>query len=1108
MQSRSNLLLLFTLIVLLFAFVAFSGTASLRVSAQQSPQGEEEADLPPFAIGLIDKDEYLQRRNAHVNKLRGVPYDLPSNPRVKAIQEMERQEQAERQSAPAIATAAWESIGPAPIPNGQTSPSTAVSGRTISIAVHPTNPNTAYVGTANGGLYRTTDGGTTWKAIFDSAQSLAVGAIAISPSSPTTVFVGTGEPNFSCDSFFGVGVYRITNADTTPTLSGPFNQDGSAVDVMSGRSIGKIVVHPTDPNTIFVSTTSGIGGIGCDISIAQPSRGLFRSTNATTATPTFTKLTVGTENGGNRSITDIVMEPGTPNNLVCTVVGFNTAGSGGIYRTTDALAVTPTFSRTLTVGTASATFRTELAINKVGMVTTIYAAIGEPSAIAACNAQSQSGTLKKSTDGGATWSAALGGGNGFCGGQCSYNISLAVDPNNANNVILGGNVNSTCSKLAVRSTDGGATFSNPATTSAGVHADNHVAAFAPSNTSIAYMGTDGGIYKSTNGGATWTSMNNTGFNATQFQSLALHPTDREFMIGGTQDNGTELKRPDGTWTRADFGDGGFSLIDQSSVGTANVTMYHTYFNQTNGLIAFGRVNTAACATEGEWALRGAFAGANPAPVCDGSVGEAVNGILITDAVEFYAPMALGPGTPNTLYFGTNRLYRSTNKGDLMTAVSQGPFEAGQTVTAIGISPQNDNVRIVGLSNGHVYRTTTGANPLNNVTGPIPANYAARAVIDPTNVDTAYVTLAGFGLVAGQHVWKTTNLSNAAPTWTVAGTGIPDVPVNAFVVDPAIASNLYAGTDIGVYRSTDGGTSWTPFSTGLPRVAVFDMAIQATNRVLRIATHGRGIWEISLSQFALAKLSEAFTASGGMGSVNVTGPNGPTWTATTTDSWITINSTGSGTGNGAVTYTVANNSATSRRVGTITIANQTFTVLQGAAFLDVPVGHPFYTEIGKLSARGVTLGCDANNYCPTQTVTREQMAAFLIRALGDFNPSTPVSQRFTDVPPANQFYAFIEQMAIRQITLGCGGGNYCPSDPVTREQMAAFIIRALGELNPPTPAMQRFNDVPPSNSFYNFIDRMAVLNITLGCSTSPPLYCPTNSVTREQMAAFLVRAFNL
>src|SRR6185436_15012997 len=112
----------------------------------------------------------------------------------------------------------------------------------------------------------------------------------------------------------------------------------------------------------------------------------------------------------------------------------------------------------------------------------------------------------------------------------------------------------------------------------------------------------------------------------------------------------------------------------------------------------------------------------------------------------------------------------------------------------------------------------------------------------------------------------------------------------------------------------------------------------------------------LSQFALAKLSESFNASGGTGMVNVTGPSGPAWTASESESWITITSAGPGTGNGTVTYTVAANPATTNRAGIITIANQTFTVLQGAAFLDVPPASPFYNEIGKLSARGVTLGC--------------------------------------------------------------------------------------------------------------------------------------------------------
>jgi carboxypeptidase T len=257
-------------------------------------------------------------------------------------------------------------------------------------------------------------------------------------------------------------------------------------------------------------------------------------------------------------------------------------------------------------------------------------------------------------------------------------------------------------------------------------------------------------------------------------------------------------------------------------------------------------------------------------------------------------------------------------------------------------------------------------------------------------------------------------------------------------------------------------------------------------------------------------NQSFSAASGDGSVGVTTGATCLWTATSNASWITISSGSNSSGNGTVNYSVAANGTGSPRSGTISVAGWTFTVLQGAAFLDVPPSHAFYNEIGKLSARGITVGCSDGNYCPDAFVSREQMAAFIIRALGDFTPPEPASQRFTDVPPTHPFYAFIEQMALREITLGCGDGNYCPAVSVTREQMAAFIIRALhapGYL-PPDPASQRFNDVPSQNPFYAHIEEMALREITLGCSDNPPLYCPTATVTRAQMAAFLVRAFNL
>jgi len=264
------------------------------------------------------------------------------------------------------------------------------------------------------------------------------------------------------------------------------------------------------------------------------------------------------------------------------------------------------------------------------------------------------------------------------------------------------------------------------------------------------------------------------------------------------------------------------------------------------------------------------------------------------------------------------------------------------------------------------------------------------------------------------------------------------------------------------------------------------------------------------QYCLSPFDKSFIFEEGNGSVTVTAPPGCAWTAASNHDFISITSGGSGSGNGVVSFTLEPNPGPSRRVGSIAIAGQTFTLFQGIQFNDVASNHPFYNEIGKLSARAITLGCDSSNFCPDDPVTRQQMAAFIIRALGILNPPQPSTQRFLDVPPSNPFYAFIEELAARQITLGCDSNNYCPEQAVTRQQMAAFIIRALGEFNPPVPATQRFEDVGPTNPFYAFIDRMAALGITLGCGTNAqgqPIFCPSEPVTRGQMAAFLIRAFD-
>src|SRR5262249_52346852 len=325
-----------------------------KTSQAVAPSGDSDEDIPAFAQGLVDHDEYLRLREEHIGRLRGVPYDLGYNARALAIQEMDQQ----LRSTPTISNSAWSSIGPnpLPVPNGPT-----VSGRVTAIAIHPANPNTVYVGTAQGGVYRTMDGGVNWTAILDQGASLAIGAVAISPSSPTTIFVGTGEANSSLDCFFGVGVYRIDNADTNPSVAGPFNLDTGGNNVLSGLSVSQLVVSATDPNTIWVSAKFGSSGVGGGFPAFIPNPGVFRSTNAASASVTFSSISVAPIGQFPWEGSDLAFEPGNPANLLCAVQGLNGSGLGGIYRSTNANSASPSFVRQISLPDGT---NARLAINK------------------------------------------------------------------------------------------------------------------------------------------------------------------------------------------------------------------------------------------------------------------------------------------------------------------------------------------------------------------------------------------------------------------------------------------------------------------------------------------------------------------------------------------------------------------------------------------------------------------------------------------------------------------------------------------------------------------------------------------------------------------------
>ncbi|MBV8276223.1 MAG: hypothetical protein JO170_13330, partial [Verrucomicrobia bacterium] len=357
-----------------------------------------------------------------------------------------------------LATPQWIALGPDPIPNGQTytashgtappSEEVPVSGRVSAIAVDPKDPKIVYVGGAQGGVYRSLNSGKTWEQLIKGPNALnfAIGSITVDPVDSTKVLIGTGEGNLSADSYFGVGVYLVTEAKSkTPVLNGPYNLTSTSANAFVNRSIVKILVDPSNDSIVFCATSSGVGGLGAQTGTTLPPRGLYRSTNFMSDNPTFDRLAVGP--GTNVICTSAAMDPTNPDHVVCSLFGqvAGTTGNedpqGGLYYSTNATATTPTFTRATVTGLTpdgnlALFINVKLDISADGH--TILAATDEYDT----NQQDQ-GVLRQSTDGGVTYPTILTAADGFAGGQGFYNVAIAIDQSNPLNVYLAGTLSST-----------------------------------------------------------------------------------------------------------------------------------------------------------------------------------------------------------------------------------------------------------------------------------------------------------------------------------------------------------------------------------------------------------------------------------------------------------------------------------------------------------------------------------------------------------------------------------------------------------------------------------------------------------------------------------------
>jgi len=408
------------------------------------------------------------------------------------------------------------------------------------------------------------------------------------------------------------------------------------------------------------------------------------------------------------------------------------------------------------------------------------------------------GAIYKSTDGGRSWQLSYQGQADFFNGQGWYNAYIVVHPRNPNLVLAGG-------IDIYRTTDGGRTWTNVTYGYSGgnVHVDQHAAVFNPLNPDIVYAGNDGGMYRSDDAGATWRPINN-GLAVTQFYAMAVDQSKPNTNYGGTQDNGT-LGGREGNWSMVAGGDGFYVVVDPTDPDVL-------YGEFPNGDLWKRNLRT-------------------------GTFQRITTGIDPNDPGYWSAPLVMDPVDSRTLYHGRRRLYATYDGGGSWRPISP-QFSA--SITAIGVSPADPSVIYIGTARGEVWRTLDGGENWENVgINGLPVRFVTDFALSESDPATVYVTLSGFG--AG-HVWRSTDYGR---TWQNVGVSLPDIPVNAIVLDPLDERRIFVGTDIGVFASLDGGATWFPYGVGLPRAPVVDLAIHHSRRLLRAATHGRSMWEVEL-----------------------------------------------------------------------------------------------------------------------------------------------------------------------------------------------------------------------------------------------------------------------
>ncbi|MEM6453529.1 MAG: hypothetical protein AAF772_00405 [Acidobacteriota bacterium] len=733
--------------------------AAKRLAVQKAASDAKKAQLGLTKDRSKPKNEFPGEAAAWRARFLQTPNDVsPIRLNLDAKAAIEAREAAQR-GALDVPNAFIESLGPGNL-----------GGRVRGVVVDPNDPDTLLVGSVSGGLIKTEDGGQTWRIINDFLPSLAIGSLLVDPDDPNTVWAGTGEGFFNVDAARGLGIYKSTDFGETWT----------------------VVANTENSDFHFVNRLVRIPGTG--VLIAATRTGLWRTTNEGLVWREVSGIVTNS-----RGFTDIQYDPSLTSRIYAYHFGSGNA-TRRLYRSTD-------FGNNWTeLGATEGIPTTNIRRMEIGVGTdgVVYLSVA--------NGNDATNGLYRSTPGGDAFRQTAST-TAFIERQGWYDLPIAVDPTDSDIVYMG-------AVDLFRTTNAGTTITKQTFWNPGagqgpqfVHADHHAIVFHPTNPQIFWVGTDGGVFRTDDGGNTYVDLNND-VRLTQFYGIAVSP-DGERAIAGNQDNGSVLYfGNEASWILFWGGDGGYCAWDQQDPN-------FLWGANPNG---------------------GMFVSA------DG--GLSITQIALPDTVgaAFITPFTIDPNDGNRVMVGTDNVFLTEN-GRLGAAATWS--DASGTlggISAIEFSPLDGTIGYAGTFGGQLSRITDlgGANTVTTINNNLPAGSAITGIevdVNDPSGDTIFVTLGNY---AADRVWKTTN---GGASWSSIAGDLPGIPLFDLKVDPTDPNRLWLGSELGLWTTTDnpaeGAISWNRYDFGVAWTRVQQL-IWSDDNTLWVGTHGRGMFRVNRS----------------------------------------------------------------------------------------------------------------------------------------------------------------------------------------------------------------------------------------------------------------------